>query len=243
MREGDDLPSFGFGMELTSELANSIPGWNRYVQRVLAKIGGRIKSYIDDNRKEWLERKRDWVESVAGGQLAEEMILYDLADEIVSKEWPNSRRMEESNDRFAFMMDEGKLLNIAKKPEDQIQELIEDKDKAKLDEKVAKYIITKINSRSDMYGNRYWAVEATNLKNDKQVQGRVGANNIDGVGQYWDVYDGWDRSIHFQERELPIREFNRLTKNWPYFGSDTEEIAANLRKGLGLKVKEKEVKQ
>ena len=104
-------------------------------------------------------------------------------------------------------------------------------------EKVAKYVITKLNSRGDMYGNRYWAVQATNLKNDKTTYGKVGANNIDGVARYWDVPGDWDRSILFQEKELPIRDFNRLTKGWPYIGNNADEIALKLRAALGLKTK------
>ncbi len=114
-----------------------------------------------------------------------------------------------------------------------------DGDGQPMDEKVARYAVTIYTSKRDMYGNAYGAVEVTDLKREKTARGNIGSawQNARSIYRHWDVPGDFDRSLIFYEKELPIREFNALTKGWPYIGSQPEEMAANLRKALGLKDK------
>ena len=85
-------------------------------------------------------------------------------------------------------------------------------------------ILTVYNSRLDTYGNCYWAVQLEN--EDSHCIGTIGANNV--------------RTLECREtlgwlvvyRELPIKEFNQMVKNAPYFGSSWDEIKANLQGGI-----------
>lgn len=56
-----------------------------------------------------------------------------------------------------------------------------------------------------------------------------GEGNIYSMLRYWGVEDDWDRFVRFDVRTLPIREFDRLTKDWKYAGCRGDEIAAFVR--------------
>ena len=90
--------------------------------------------------------------------------------------------------------------------------------------KSIKAILTVINSRGDMYGNRYWAMYLTRADGKLLGFGSGYAPNL----SWRDTQKlGW----HVENHELPIREFNRRTKGWPYIGSDSEEMIRNLKRG------------
>jgi hypothetical protein len=87
-----------------------------------------------------------------------------------------------------------------------------------------------INSRRDRSGNCYWAFRFTDLESGQVVEGRIcgGESNIYGIRcNLWT--QTWDQSIQFSTTELPIREWNRLTKEWPYAGCTSEDLAEFIR--------------
>jgi hypothetical protein len=83
------------------------------------------------------------------------------------------------------------------------------------------------NSKADIYGNRYWACELVRESPTGSIQthGTIGCDNVNTIdcreNMKWVIY----------REELPIRQFNRLTKKWKHIGTDWEEIKANLMKG------------
>ena len=89
-------------------------------------------------------------------------------------------------------------------------------------------------STADKYGNCYWALRFIDHKTGKQVEGTVsgGESNINSILYHWNNPNSWDRSIRFTVVEHKIREFNRLTKDWPYAGCSSEDLAAFVRKQL-----------
>lgn len=90
-----------------------------------------------------------------------------------------------------------------------------------------------INSKTDRNGNHYWAFTFTDFETGKTVQGTGSAeSNIDMVRRYWNAPNDWDRSILSDRRELPIRQFDRLTKEWKYAGCLPEDVAAFIRAEL-----------
>lgn len=84
-----------------------------------------------------------------------------------------------------------------------------------------KAILVVLNSRSDMYGNRYWAMSLMRPNGKILGAGTVCADNLP-----WHIAQGlgW----HVVRHELPIREFNRHTKGWSHAGCSTDEIVKNL---------------
>jgi hypothetical protein len=86
-----------------------------------------------------------------------------------------------------------------------------------------KAIIESVNSKSDMYGNRYFFMRYTDTKSGKTIEGNIsgGESNIRSIIremglEYSDVY--------FNTIELPIREYNRQSKGLEYAGCRAEEI-------------------
>ena len=98
----------------------------------------------------------------------------------------------------------------------------------------AKGRIEAINSKMNRAGRVYWALRFTDYATGKSVVGTVcgGESNIGGIRLYWTTPGSWDRSLILTVQELPIREFDRLTKEWPYAGSEPEKLAAFIRRGL-----------
>jgi len=72
--------------------------------------------------------------------------------------------------------------------------------------------LTIYNSRADMYGNRYWALLLFNPDTGHEAHGTISAENVQ-TQEAREVLK-W----HITRTELPIREFNRLTKKWPHLG-------------------------
>ena len=80
-----------------------------------------------------------------------------------------------------------------------------------------------INSRADMYGNRYWAFVWTDCRGTSvSATIRGGESNISDVIREM----GLDcKQCLYTREEMPIREFNRLTRDWPYAGCPPKDIA------------------
>ena len=94
--------------------------------------------------------------------------------------------------------------------------------------------INVINSKVDRHGNCYWAFTFVCHETGNRVCATTsgGDSNIRAIARHWNVDDDWDRSIFFNQQEIGYREFNRLTKDWPYGGCCPDELAAFIRKGL-----------
>jgi hypothetical protein len=96
-------------------------------------------------------------------------------------------------------------------------------------------ILEIFNSRRDSNGNCYWAFTYTDVATGKTVSANIsgGESNISGIRRHLNPeVEGWDRSIKYSTTELPIREFNRLKKDWPYAGCASEDIAEFIREQL-----------
>lgn len=92
-----------------------------------------------------------------------------------------------------------------------------------------KAVLTIYNSRRDMYGNVYYAVSLHSYGGEP-VNGTISADNV-STRDCREVLD-W----YVERQELPIRQFNRATKDWPYFGCGWEDIRRNLEAGQVVKV-------
>lgn len=81
-------------------------------------------------------------------------------------------------------------------------------------------LLTVYNSKPDMYGNRYWAYRLTDFGRTIS-QGNISANNIDKV-------ELRANRIEYTHTELPIREFDKFTKNFEYHGCNWEDIRKHI---------------
>lgn len=98
--------------------------------------------------------------------------------------------------------------------------------------KKIKIIAEIINSKPDQNGNRYFSAIITDPDTSKIAKGIVagGENNI--TSALWE-YCGYESQYYYTRTELPIREYQRLTKNWPYLGCTNDEIISNVLKQWG----------
>jgi len=94
-----------------------------------------------------------------------------------------------------------------------------------------------IYSERDTYGNCYWALRYCDHATGRYVCGTVsgGESNIYGILRENDtaiVANGWDRSIRFLCTQMRIREFNALTKDWPYAGCAPADLWQFIKREL-----------
>lgn len=77
-------------------------------------------------------------------------------------------------------------------------------------------LLTIYNSKRDTSGNVYLAFQLTHF-GKILANGTVDSNNFN-------TRDLNENGIEYVYQELPVREFNRLTKNWKYAGCRWEDI-------------------
>ena len=94
-------------------------------------------------------------------------------------------------------------------------------------------ILEKIYSKRDSNGNVYWSFRFTDCATNRYVHGIIsgGEGNLNGIRRHWPNanMDDWNDGIYSHCTEMSIREFNRLTKDWPYAGCRSEDIAEFIR--------------
>jgi hypothetical protein len=92
-------------------------------------------------------------------------------------------------------------------------------------------ILECVNSVRDLNGNRYWGFNYTDTDTGKQVSGTIsgGESNITMITRA--LRHEWE-NVYYVRRELPKREFQRLTKSWNYAGCAPETLADYFQKEL-----------
>lgn len=96
-----------------------------------------------------------------------------------------------------------------------------------------RYTLECVNSRADVYGNRYYGFIYTDHESGKQVRAMIsgGESNVNSIAYHMSGEQWVDDHI-YTRYELPIREFNRLTKGWEYAGCRGDELAAYIKAKL-----------
>lgn len=94
-----------------------------------------------------------------------------------------------------------------------------------------KAILESLYSKRDIYGNCYWAFRFTDVPTGKQVTGTVsgGESNISAIVREMGLT--WEQ-VHYSMQEIPIRQFNALTKAWAYAGCRPEELVGYIHRTL-----------
>ena len=96
-----------------------------------------------------------------------------------------------------------------------------------MSKKELKISVETVSSKTDLYGNRYHYFNAIRLSDGAVAKGRVSSesNSRYLFNKFFDEY-GY---ILFYEKTIPIREFNRNVKNYPYIKeSDQEDFQKNI---------------
>lgn len=99
-------------------------------------------------------------------------------------------------------------------------------------------ILEPVFSRKDIAGNVYFSFMATNPDTNQTIYGNCGslqdATNITRITNEWHgPGTGWARDIMVMESTMyPIRQYNAMTKYWPWVGSDTKRIREYIKENL-----------
>lgn len=98
-------------------------------------------------------------------------------------------------------------------------------------------ILECLNSKADIYGNRYFAFRYTDTATGKTVSGKIsgGQSNISSIPYYLHGESYEPRDIYYTNEELPIRQFNHLTKQWSYAGCQPQDLAQWIKAALADK--------
>lgn len=84
-------------------------------------------------------------------------------------------------------------------------------------------LLTIYNSKRDIYGNRYLAFQLTH-------HGKILSNGIVDANNF-NTRELRENNIEYVYSELRKREFNRMTKDWPYCGCKWEDIKEHMLGG------------
>jgi hypothetical protein len=79
-----------------------------------------------------------------------------------------------------------------------------------------KLIVDVYNSRIDRNGNTYWAFGLRDTQTGKSLAFKEGGSGSNAT--YWLSHEldyEWE-DLHTTEHELPVRQFERMVKTWPY---------------------------
>jgi hypothetical protein len=93
-------------------------------------------------------------------------------------------------------------------------------------------ILNCINSRADMYGNRYWAFKYTDSETGKTVMGKISGGESNVYSIVREMGQTSETVHYFRTMDVPIREYNRLVKTWEYAGCRPEELVSFIHKAL-----------
>jgi hypothetical protein len=97
------------------------------------------------------------------------------------------------------------------------------------------YFLNAYHSKRDRSGNVYWAFTFIDADTQKIVaEGTVsgGESNIRSIMFGFSSPDKWDRSILFDDTEMPIRQFDRMVKEWKYAGCTREQLQSFIKSNL-----------
>lgn len=90
-----------------------------------------------------------------------------------------------------------------------------------------KYHALIINSKCDIYGNRYFSMIVTNNLTGKIAKGKISGGESNCTYAMRQLSGNWEE-FSYDTKEMPIREYNRLVKDFPYIGCTQDEIIKNV---------------
>lgn len=93
-------------------------------------------------------------------------------------------------------------------------------------------ILNCINSRADVYGNRYWAFSYTDAATGKTVQGQISGGESNVFAIIREMGQTTETVLYTRTEDMPIRQYNSKVKAWAYAGCRPEELVAFIHANL-----------
>lgn len=86
------------------------------------------------------------------------------------------------------------------------------------------YVLNILHSRPDLYGNRYYSIEVIRTSDGATARGTISGGESNCTYALRLLAEAEETQYTSTVTELPIREYNRLVKNWPYMGCTPDQI-------------------
>jgi len=87
------------------------------------------------------------------------------------------------------------------------------------------------NSRPDFAGNCYYAF--TYSENGKSVSGKISGGESNIRAAIYDLFNGdCTKTFHMYEKDMKIRDFNKMVRDWKYAGCEPAKIAAWIKNNI-----------
>ena len=97
-----------------------------------------------------------------------------------------------------------------------------------MDQKIL-YHVDIVNSKADVYGNRYWFMTVTRNSDGLTASGIISGGESNCTYAMRELSGGdWGR-FSYSRKEIGYREYKRITKNMPFIGCRAEEIISCLK--------------
>ena len=100
-------------------------------------------------------------------------------------------------------------------------------------EQKIKICVETVSSKTDINGNRYHYFNAIRLNDSAVAKGQISSESNTRYlfnqffGGYGDIFDGYGHVLFF-EKTIPIKEFNRNVKNYPYIKEENPDFKKNI---------------
>jgi hypothetical protein len=98
------------------------------------------------------------------------------------------------------------------------------------DKPTEKFYSTIYYSRRDIYGNVYWAMAVERASDGKTAHGTISGGESNCTWALRALAEKHEAEEKHTVHELPIRQYNRMVKDWPYIGCTDDEIIPNIEK-------------
>jgi len=94
------------------------------------------------------------------------------------------------------------------------------------------YVGSIVHSKIDRNGNTYWAMKIHRTRDGRSAIGTISGGEGNGTYALRVWAEAEKCRYSYSVCEVPIREFGRLTRDWPYLGCTTAEIIAHAKKQM-----------
>lgn len=87
------------------------------------------------------------------------------------------------------------------------------------------------NSRLDFAGNSYYAF--TYSENGKSISGKISGGESNIRAAIYDLFNGdCTKCNYIYEKDIKIRVFNKMVRDWKYAGCEPAKIAAWIKNNI-----------
>ena len=97
-----------------------------------------------------------------------------------------------------------------------------------MDQKIL-YHVDIVNSKSDVYGNRYWFMTVIRNSDGLTASGIFDGGESNGIYAMYELCNqDWNR-FSYSRKEVGYREYKKLTKGMQYIGCRADQVILGLK--------------